>query len=443
MTESTRTRWNRPNIVQNPIDPHCSLKIAFVICPTHGQVIDRVTHDAYKPKKVRYTPLGVLSVIASLPEHHQVTLIDASSLGMTIDDILEELAWFQPDILALSVVTYRAWSMTELLRRSEAPIKIVGGPHATYHHAAIRRQGADAVFVGDAEVSMPRWLKAGCPEGVFVGEPVDLNAIPFPDRRILNLDDYRIPASEDRGKLLFDAGDLRLPMFSSKGCPLKCIYCDVQQKRYNTKAPETILREFHDLQRLGVTSIHVLDDTFNLERQRVIQFCRLLMDEEWQMTWSARGILESSEEVVKHLAMAGCHRLHVGIEHLDDNVLKYFRKHQRLKDVRRFGELCRKHDITILGYFVLGAPGETRQYHENLPEMIRELGIHIPFFNILTPLSDTEFYRQLLQDGRIKEDFWAPFIEQPVKDFQIPLHRPPEEERELQETLDHYLTLFT
>ncbi len=422
---------------------HRSLKIAFVVCPTEGQVVDRVTHISYKPKKVRYTPLGVMSIIASLPEQHQVKLIDASSLGMTIDDILEELAWFQPDVLALSVVTYRAWAMTELLKRSDAPVKAVGGPHATYHHDTILRQGADAVFVGDAELTFRRWLSLGMPEGVFRSTPVDLNAIPAPDRRILNLDDYRIPASVDRETLLFEAGDLRLPMFSSKGCPLKCIYCDVQQKRYNTKSPETILKEFIDLKQLGVTSIHVLDDTFNLEKSRVVQFCNLLIDHGWDMEWSARGILEVNEDVVRHLAESGCKRLHVGIEHLDDAILKYFRKHQRLKDVYRFGELCKKYDIDILGYFVLGAPGETSAYHQRLPEMIREIGIKIPFFNILTPLSDTEFYTQLLEQGQIKNDFWAGFIEQPTRDFQIPSHRPPEEEQVLQAVLDGYLEIFS
>jgi radical SAM superfamily enzyme YgiQ (UPF0313 family) len=417
---------------------HGKPKIVLAVCPYEGEVIDRVTHQVYKPSVVKYMPLGLLSLAASVADY-DVTIVDGASRGLTVNEMLKEIESLNPDILGLSVVTYRAWSMREILRRSTAQIKVVGGPHATENYNYILEQGADAVFVGDAEETFSDWLKKGCPPGVIKGNPVDLDNIPYPNRNLVNLDDYRIESSKG---LLFDVGNLRLPIYSSKGCPLKCIYCDVQQKKFYSMSPGRIVEEFKMLESVGATSVHILDDAFNIQKDRVIKFCNLLVESGIKIDWSVRGIVEVREEVVKALAEAGCRRFHVGIEHLDDDVLAYFRKSHRYEHVQRFCNLCKKYGIDILGYFIIGAPGETSEYRQKLPDIIKELGISIPYFNVLTPLSETIFYQQLLEDGTFSMDFWDDFSRDPVKNFEIPSHRSTEEEDELQRVLKSYISIF-
>ncbi|MDQ5918103.1 MAG: anaerobic magnesium-protoporphyrin monomethyl ester cyclase [Pseudomonadota bacterium] len=233
------------------------IRILLTVMPYEGEVQDRVTARFYKNKAVKYMPLGLLSLAASIPSHHEVAVLDAASRGLSLDETIAEIEAFAPDVLGLSVVTYRAWAMTEILRRTSAPIKVVGGPHATRNHAVIRRQGAHAVFVDDAELTFPAWLEEGCPAGVFFGGQVDLDRIALPARHLLDLDDYRIERNPD---MLFDVGSLRLPMFSSKGCPYACIYCDVQQKQFNFKSARRCVEEFQNLIAMGTTSGRVLDD---------------------------------------------------------------------------------------------------------------------------------------------------------------------------------------
>ena len=171
--------------------------------------------------------------------------------------------------------------MKEILQRTTVPIKVVGGPHTTTNADVVLEQGAHAVFVGDAEETFPRWVDEGCPEGVFQGHPVDLTAIPLPARDLVPLDDYRIVPDKN---LLFDVGSLRLPTFSSKGCPSKCTYCDVQQKTFNWKTPETVLKEFEALMNIGATSIHILDDCFNDAVLDVSKSLRIYGPDDWT-TW--------------------------------------------------------------------------------------------------------------------------------------------------------------
>ncbi len=414
-------------------------KRILLVVPSHdGEVCDQVTPDFFKNPVIKYMPLGVLSLAAYL-KRHEVSVLDASSKGLSVDEVIYEIEAMKPEILGISAVTYRAWAMTEILKRSNVPIKVVGGPHTTNNHEIILRQGAKAVFIGDAELALPQWIDDGCPDGVFMGQPVDLNKGPLPNRSLLDLDDYRI---EPNDKLLFNVGPLRIPMYSSKGCPYKCIYCDVQQKTFNWKSPEKVVEEFHSIIELGASSVHILDDVFNINKERVKKICSLMSEDGVNSDWSVRGGVEINEDVIRSLSLAGCKRYHVGIEHLDDNILRYFRKAHRYKNIEKFCKLCDKYGILILAYFIIGVPGETAHYRKMLPGMIKKLNIKIPYFNILSPLNGTPYYTQLIESGKIEKDYWAEFISNPVRDFVMPSGRSKSEEDELGKTLNWYMEIF-
>jgi len=355
------------------------------------------------------------------------------------EEVIAEIERIKPDILGISAVTHRAWQMSEILNKASSPIKVVGGPHTTLNAKAILRQGAHAVFIGDAENNFPRWIYEGCHAGIFVGQPSNLNEIPLPARDLVDLDDYRIIPNDD---LLFNVGSLRLPMFSSKGCPYKCVYCDIREKSFNWKSPKRVVEEFHDILKIGATSVHILDDCFNVKKDRVKQICDGLIRDGVPIDWSVRGAVEVREEVLKSLHDAGCKRIHVGIEHLDDTILKWFRKSHRYKHIEEFCRLSEKYDITLLGYFIIGAPGETREYRENLPEQIKRLNIKIPFINLLSPLYGTEYYNELLKNGIYDRDYWLDFIENPVKNFLMPSPRSDAEEKEVTALQEWYVELF-
>jgi len=214
------------------------------------------------------------------------------------------------------------------------------------------------------------------------------------------------------------------------------------EKSFNWKSPKKVVEEFHDIMKLGATSVHILDDCFNIKKDRVRQICDGLIRDEVSIDWSVRGAVEVREEVLKSLHDAGCKRIHVGIEHLDDTVLKWFKKSHRYKHVEEFCRLSDKYDIILLGYFIIGAPSETREYRENLPEQIKKLNIKIPYINVLSPLYGTEYYNELLKNGTYDRDYWLEYIENPVKDFLLPSPRSDAVERELTALQEWYIELF-
>ena len=54
------------------------------------------------------------------------------------------------------------------------------------------------------------------------------------------------------------------------------------------------------------------------------------------MEWSGRGQTKMRLDLIKKLAEQGFKRMHVGIEALDDNILKSFRKNENLNDINVF-----------------------------------------------------------------------------------------------------------
>lgn len=409
--------------------------------PNEGQTLDYTTDTFYLTKAVRYMPLGILSVARGISPRHEVRILDASSRDLSINDTLEEIEAFQPDVLGISAVTRKAYVMSEILRRANVPLKVVGGPHVTHYAKETLALGAHAVFRYDGDYNFGVWLDEERKGGIFEDYIKDIDPLPFPQRELLNIEDYAVP-EEDASTTLLKKSCARLPMFSSKGCPFRCVFCDVQEKRFRYRSATRVVDEMESILSLRATSVHILDDCFNVRQDRVLQICAEVKRRGLKFEWSARGRPEINGETAQALSEAGCRRLHVGVESLDPDVLRWMNKRLDVETIRKFFGHCRQFGIETVAYFIIGTPVETREYRKHLPEMIRELGGTYPYFNLLYPASHTEYYNSLLQDGTFKRDYWQDFVKNPTPNYELPLPRSQELQIELQETLHSYIDEF-
>lgn len=123
------------------------MKILLSTLPKDGSAIQWVTPKFFLPDDSKYLPLGLLSLASNLPEKHNIKILDPNSRNWSIERTIEEIEKENPDILGLSTVTMKAYQMKEILQKTSAPYKAVGGPHTTHNAEVILSQGADAVFV--------------------------------------------------------------------------------------------------------------------------------------------------------------------------------------------------------------------------------------------------------------------------------------------------------
>jgi len=209
-------------------------------------------------------------------------------------------------------------------------------------------------------------------------------------------------------------------MFSSVGCPNGCTFCTVQTKVVQFKRVDTVLNEMQYLYTLGCRSIHILDDNFNINSGHIKNILDAMDRRGFYCEWSGRGQVRMNLDLVKDLAEHGFKRIHAGIEALDNRILNYFNKHINIKHIQKFCKEMNRYDVDVLGYFILGSPVEPENYRRRLSDMIRELSIRYPYFNILFPEPCTEYYHQLIRDGVYKKDYWKDYMANPVPNYEIP-----------------------
>ncbi len=416
-------------------------KVMLMTLPKKGQVKDFTTPRFYQENPVRYMPLGILAVATGISSYFEVKILDADSWDYAIEETIEKIHEFAPDVLGISAVTRKVYALAEILKRVKGPIKAVGGPHTTIYAEEVLKLGADAVFQYDGDRNFNEWLLSGCPGGVFRDYIEKIDSLPIIRRDFVNLGDYILDSQKAKATLFKKSG-ARLAMFSSKGCPFHCIFCDVQEKKFRSFSPRRVVGEMEYLLDYGADAVHILDDCFNIIKERAVGVCEEIKRRNLNFPWSCRGRIILDDSVAAALKSAGCHRFHVGIESLDSDVLKWMNKGITVDAIKKFCDICHKHEIEIVAYFVLGSPLETREYREKLADMIKDLGIRYPFFNILYPAANTAYYRGLIADGTYKRDYWREFVENPTPDYEIPLPRSLGLQEELEETAARCIKAF-
>ena len=263
-------------------------KIVLTTLPKEGEFIDWTTPAFFNPTNVnKYMPLGILSLASNLPEKYDVVILDPSSEGWTIEQTIGKIEQEQPDILGISAVTRRVYALNQILEKTSAPYKTVGGPHATYYANQLLAKGANSVFIGPlADLEFNQAVE-DLPEGI-INCSTQINDIKFPQRNFLNVNEYFPKES-----ILFKAEN-RLPMFSSIGCANKCSFCNVQSKKLQFKTPLKVVEEMQYLHHsCGCKSVHVLDDNFNVSYRHVEGILDEMEKQNFSIEWSGRGQIKT------------------------------------------------------------------------------------------------------------------------------------------------------
>jgi radical SAM superfamily enzyme YgiQ (UPF0313 family) len=431
------------------------MRILLISLPAEGKTQDFTTPDYIFADFMRYPPMGLLAIATGLDPRHTVKVIDFASTKTTIEEAARICLEWQPDLLGVSVVTrylYAFAELTGIVRRSNPRIVVAaGGPHVNvYPLETMRLNTVDYGFTGYCELKFPKFVDAldrgdqnalSSIPGLYLHsattgevimtdgpeEPFEFDRLPIIDRRLINLHTYQTAADDVR----------MTPMYSSRGCPFTCIFCDVQDKKFYFKSASNVVDEFEEIMALGINEIYIFDDNFNLLRQRVVEICNEIIRRGLRVRWATRmRVAPFDRELAELMKRAGCSRLHVGVESLDPHILQLIKKEISIEQIRSFFRICHEVGIATMPYFIVGFPEETPEYRRTLYRQVLELKPTYVYFNILCPLPMTEYYESLRQSGIYKNDFWRDFAAAPTRDFPIPLPRSVEEQQHLVELVD-------
>ncbi len=369
-----------------------------------------------------YPPLG-LAYIASILKNagYNVEILD-----LEISNLKTILGKNVPDVILFTATTLIwpdvVWTAS-LMKQHFADVLIgVGGPHVSAYPAlSLANEVIDFGIYGEGEKTILEVLERikqkqglddvkGC-----VFKKNGKTAVNPPRLEIEDLDSIPFPAIDLLPYRKYFAFTVKHPFFTivtSRGCPFKCKFCyQGYLGKYRFRSPENVVEEIEIyLKKYGIKEIIIFDETFAVEKKRVLRICSLINKKKLKFMWDVRTRIDLlDEEILQSLKRAGCYRLNFGIELGDQKILDKMDKGFSLKNVKEKVKQAKKIGFKLRGYFMLAYPGETYESILKTINLAKTLPLDWASFTITIGLPETEIYKRALEEGYFHVDYWKEY----------------------------------
>jgi anaerobic magnesium-protoporphyrin IX monomethyl ester cyclase len=164
-------------------------------------------------------------------------------------------------------------------------------------------------------------------------------------------------------------GTKTLAYHSSFGCPFTCSFCAVvpiYNARWKGKSARLIYEDVKYIkEKYGANAIEFHDNNFFVSEKRVVDFARLMLEE--NMVWWGEARIDTmdkyKDESLALIRESGCKMIFFGAETGNDEVLKKMDKGgtQTAEQIVRFASRLKQFDIIPEYSFVLGTPADTEE----------------------------------------------------------------------------------
>jgi len=375
-------------------------------------------------------PLGLAYIAAVLLEHgYSVYAIDFNVGGFNpriLQNIIEQE---HPRIIGISAHTETYTTGLKIARfaKQESPgiTVIMGGTHATIMHSDVAKQrDVDVVALGEGEHTMlelaGHFIKGRgnlseikgivykdkgsirlTPERPFI-EHID--ELPFPARYL-----FPMPLYENAGQVLISRG----------GCPFRCRFCAVNNiwkggRRF--RSVDNVIEEIiHICNSYQLEEINFADDTFTLNRGKVIELCNKsnILQSMFPWRWKCATRVDLVDrELLEQMRDAGCYSITYGIESGSQKILDYIDKGITLEQVREAVQTTLDVGIGVVCAFMFPHPwdtAETIREQKNFMKELIELGVTETLAST-TPFPGTYYYENAKNLGiKILASDWGEY----------------------------------
>ncbi|MHA2321915.1 MAG: B12-binding domain-containing radical SAM protein [Candidatus Thorarchaeota archaeon] len=397
------------------------MKVCFVI----------YDNDSY----IHWFPQGIAYLAAVLRDvGHDITIYNQDVYHYPESHLIDYLANNQFDVVGVGVIG-GYYQYHKLLKISDAiskvpdrPRYIIGGhgpsPEPEYF---LKKTGADAVVIGEGEISTPNLLNAFVTgddlrsvkgiafldkNGEFViteEQPLiqDLDTIPFPAYDLFPIDYYSLLRMSH-----IKNSDRCLPIISSRGCPYRCNFCYRMDEGIRLRSPENVVQEMRLLhENFGITYFTFADELTMVSPQRTKDLCQAFIDSGLDFRFSCNGRLNFAKpEILDLMKRAGCVFINYGIESYDDESLKKMNKNLTVEQITVGIENTLAAGISPGYNIIWGNIDEDEKVLEKGVQFLLEYDDHSQMRTIrpVTPYPGSDLYHYAIEKGLLKdvEDFY-------------------------------------
>lgn len=212
-------------------------------------------------------------------------------------------------------------------------------------------------------------------------------------------------------------GNRTFSYHSSFGCPFTCSFCAVvpiYNARWKGKSATKIYEDVsYFKEKYQIDAIEFHDNNFFTSRKRVIEFSKLLLND--NINWWGEGRIDTinqySDEDLILMRKAGCKMIFLGAETGNDEILKQMDKggKQSGEMIKEFAARMGRVGIIPEMSFVLGLPGESKEkvmqqidWDINFIKEIKNINPDTEIIIYLyspVPTEGSDLYNQILKSG--------------------------------------------
>jgi hopanoid C-3 methylase HpnR len=357
----------------------------------------------YSKIYLRLEPLGLeLVAAAARRAGHSVRLIDLQCEPQ--QNFFRLLKRWRPDVIAFSV-NYLANvpEIIDLARATRALLPetfiCIGGHSVSFIPEEILQHAAgavDCVLIGEGETAITGLLDALAqtqPDLRKVPGSVTLDHRGSPPAFMHSLDDL-LPARDlvqHRRKYFIGELDPAASIEFSRGCPWDCVFCSAWTfygRNYRVKTPERAVEELAQVREPG---IFIVDDVAFIQAEHGMQLGEAIARRGIRKRYylETRGdVLLRNKEVFQLWKRLGLNTMFLGLEAIDEEGLKRYRKRVTLSKNFEALEFARSLDISVAVNIIADPAWDRERF-----KVVRDWCLEIPEvvnISINTPYPGTE-----------------------------------------------------
>ncbi|MBP7654304.1 radical SAM protein [Candidatus Dependentiae bacterium] len=332
------------------------------------------------------------------------------------DKLIEKIEDCKPEYIGISLMSLditHNYSVINKIKNKFSYIKIIaGGPHISFAKEAalfecpsidigITNEGEETLLelLNENNFNTGKGLIYKNSEGkiIYNGQRTlinDLDNIDFPKYKKFDMEKY--------GRIIQIA--------SSRGCPFSCTFCGAflsMGRKWRKRNVENIIKEICYWYNKGYKEFNFIDSNFFFSKQRIIDLCDALKKEKLDIKMSSDGMRanDADYDMLSKIKKYGLNRIAIGIESANEDILEKIKKGESLKDIDKCMKMLKKLDISVIGFFIIGLPGEKFLHViKSFLFVLKYPNFSEVFFFNINPLFGTELYVWAKDNKYLKAD---------------------------------------
>lgn len=394
---------------------------------------------------------------------YSVEILDSEALNMGSERVAEAVAEKAPVLAVMVVFGHQPSASTQMMvgagetcqkikdNTPDLPLLIVGGHVSALPEQTLAEEAVDFVCKGEGPVTVVQLVEALKGEAPEETDWSTIEGLVWRNNDRAAVINPAAPLIKDLEKDLhgkvwdllpmeryrahnwqcFGNEKSRMPyasIYTSLGCPYKCSFCCINApfdtNRQRLRPAEAVVEEIDFLYRTyGVKTFKIIDEMFLLNERHVFAICDGLIELGYSDElnfWAYSRVDTVKPHMLEKIRKAGIRWLVLGIEAGSTYVRDGAEKNLKNNDIKQVVTQIQKADISVLGNYIFGLPGDTLETMQETLDLAIELNCEFANFYSAMAYPGSPLYREAVKNGLPLPETWAGYSQHSYECLPLP-----------------------